>query len=354
MDNPFGNARKALDDARNRLASQFEPIRQQAQSRWEDVCGFVSAQQRKIGHGSASRVAFASMSQSRGFQPLFDLAMGRDALKARLSSVPVYTVTNKKNEFVLLSSEMTRQASGGKGRVGLVFMSEKAAVELIDKLRKDNPKLGKNTKVLSIGLDSLYDLMTIPASAYGMDGVTFRLVPDAEEVANALEVYRSAGVPARSITGVPVFQAEGLSVSAPDNKRATPLFLSKSDLDIALKTAGRNKNERDEVDLREKTEGFKQKANDARKKMESCEDAKEVRKWKQVAEKAESRAADTQKQLEKVIESCPKTRVEVGSLEDVIGRMGDDKKGTWSNVLFVRQGVITDLREEQLAADKKQ
>lgn len=33
-----------------------------------------------------------------------------------------------------------------------------------------------------------------------------------------MQVFRSAGVPARSITGVPVFQAEGLSVTAGENE----------------------------------------------------------------------------------------------------------------------------------------
>jgi hypothetical protein len=43
-------------------------------------------------------------------QPLFDLAMPKDEVKARLAPIPVYTVANPKNEFVLVAGEV-----GGEG-----------------------------------------------------------------------------------------------------------------------------------------------------------------------------------------------------------------------------------------------
>lgn len=42
-----------------------------------------------------------------GAQPLLDLAMAKDEVKARLSPVPVYTVANPKNEFVLVAGEVS-------------------------------------------------------------------------------------------------------------------------------------------------------------------------------------------------------------------------------------------------------
>lgn len=38
--------------------------------------------------------------------PLFDLAMPKDEVKARLAPIPVYTVANPKNEFVLVAGEV--------------------------------------------------------------------------------------------------------------------------------------------------------------------------------------------------------------------------------------------------------
>lgn len=81
--------------------------------------------------------------------------------------------------------------------------------------------------------------------------------------------------------------------------------------------------------------------------MEEASDPKETKKWRRVAEKAQFQAAEVNQKLDKVIGSCPNSRVEVGSLEDVIEKMGSDKKGTWSNVVLVRSGVIRKLRDEQ-------
>jgi len=39
-------------------------------------------------------------------QPLFDLAFNAEEIKARLNAVPVFTVVNSKNEFVLVSGEV--------------------------------------------------------------------------------------------------------------------------------------------------------------------------------------------------------------------------------------------------------
>lgn len=43
---------------------------------------------------------------SRRPQPVFDLAISLPDIKARVASIPVYTVANKDNEFVLVSGEV--------------------------------------------------------------------------------------------------------------------------------------------------------------------------------------------------------------------------------------------------------
>ena len=50
------------------------------------------------------------------------------------------------------------------------------------------------------------------------------------------QLYKEAGVPGRTFTGVPVFQAQGLTVKT-ENSRYTPLFLAKEDLDVAVGAA---------------------------------------------------------------------------------------------------------------------
>jgi hypothetical protein len=55
-----------------------------------------------------------------------------------------------------------------------------------------------------------------------------------------LQLYRKAGISAEGFTGVPVFQAEGLTVKT-GTAEYTPLFLNKADLDAAISTADAQK-----------------------------------------------------------------------------------------------------------------
>lgn len=55
-------------------------------------------------------------------------------------------------------------------------------------------------------------------------------------VACPLQLYKEAGVPSTGFTGVPVFQAQGLTVKT-ERSRYTPLFLAKEDLDVAVGAA---------------------------------------------------------------------------------------------------------------------
>ena len=51
-----------------------------------------------------------------------------------------------------------------------------------------------------------------------------------------MPLYKEAGVPGSTFTGVPIFQAQGLTVKT-ENSRYTPLFLAKEDLDVAVGAA---------------------------------------------------------------------------------------------------------------------
>ena len=48
-----------------------------------------------------------SMGGQRGPQHMHDLAMAKDEVKARLAPIPVFTVANPKNEFVLVAGEVS-------------------------------------------------------------------------------------------------------------------------------------------------------------------------------------------------------------------------------------------------------
>ncbi len=47
------------------------------------------------------------MAAARRPQPVFDLAASVDEMKARVAAIPIFTVANKDNEFVLVSGEVS-------------------------------------------------------------------------------------------------------------------------------------------------------------------------------------------------------------------------------------------------------
>ena len=60
--------------------------------------------------GLPQSVASTSRRRQRRAQPVADLAADAEDIKSRLANVPVYTVANKKNEFVLVSGEVCPSA----------------------------------------------------------------------------------------------------------------------------------------------------------------------------------------------------------------------------------------------------
>ena len=56
---------------------------------------------------SSQSMSLGSQGGSRPPQPLHELAMAKDEVKARLAPIPVFTVANPKNEFVLVAGEVS-------------------------------------------------------------------------------------------------------------------------------------------------------------------------------------------------------------------------------------------------------
>ena len=56
-------------------------------------------------------------------------------------------------------------------------------------MREQNPKLAKQSRVLKVTMDAVYDFAIDSAAAdTRKEGVTFRFMPDAREVQSALQV----------------------------------------------------------------------------------------------------------------------------------------------------------------------
>ena len=53
-------------------------------------------------------ISLGGSSRRSSAQPICDIAYNPEEIKARLSGVPVYTVANKQNEFILVAGEVRR------------------------------------------------------------------------------------------------------------------------------------------------------------------------------------------------------------------------------------------------------
>lgn len=187
-----------------------------------------------------------SGSSSSTAQPLMDLAMAKDEIKARLAPIPVYTVANPKNEFVLVAGENNSQ-------LGFFFFNREDAEAIVKKIKEENPRLARDSKILKVTMDNVYEVFTTPRDVTGLQEINFRFMPDMQQVKHALKLYGDAGAPTAQFVGVPVFQAEGLTVTAQDSQYV-PLFLAKEDLDVAVQSAYRQRNAVQIKEYRDKAE----------------------------------------------------------------------------------------------------
>lgn len=181
---------------------------------------------RHSSHPQSNRPSlFASLSQltaSQGPRYLFDWAMSTDQVSKRLDGVPVYTVSNSANEFVLVSDLNSHKS------IGLFCFRHEDAESLLSQVKDREPLLGRGARVVAVSLDKVYQLNT--------EGIAFRFLPDPRQVKNALEARARAGDPGRSFDGVPVFQSGNLVLRS-NNRRFCPVFFCKEDLDGALSRA---------------------------------------------------------------------------------------------------------------------
>ncbi len=256
----------------------------------------------------------ASIAGRFGKEVISHLAASPAEVKARLAGVPIYAVVNQKREFILVSGDddTSRQMS-------LLFFNKDDAEGFQGTIKKENPKLGKSAQVLSTSLEAVYELALGKSTE-----VLFRFMPDSRQVVHALELYKKAGIPKEGFVGVPLFQAEGLTVRG-DSSRYTPLFFSKDDLDVALK---QTYSDAGAVELQKKID---------RAKKELAEGG---------GDDARQRLMGYEKKLkEEVSRVQNQPRVDVGSFEDVLVKMQEDSKGEWSDVIFVPSGSLSSAKD---------
>eukprot|EP00798_Chlamydomonas_sp_ICE-L_P003933 gene3933-14010_t len=275
----------------------------------------------------------ASISMGNFWQPMYEIAMPKDEVKARLAPIAVYTVANPKNEFVLVAGENDSQ-------LGFFFFNRDDAEAIVDKIREENPRLARDSKILRVTMDNVYEVFTTPRDVTGLQGIHFRFMPDMKQVEHALSLYHAAGVPTNKFIGVPVFQAEGLTVTTQE-MQYVPLFLCKEDLDVAVQSAYKQRNAAQIKVYRDKANKYEDEYNQVAgqavkaKGREKSSLESRTGKAKQKMELAKDKAES--------VEKAPMPKIEVGSFEEVIMRMtgsSGEEQASWSQVMFVAPKLL--------------
>lgn len=228
-------------------------------------------------------------------------------------------------------------------QLGFFFFRKEDAEAIVEKIREENPRLARDSKVLRVTMDNVFDVFTTPRDQTGLSGIHFRFMPDAAQVKRALKLHREAGLPTEAFVGVPVFQAEGLTVTAAD-AQYVPLFLAGEDLEAAVAAAHRARHAPQIAALRDRAAAAQAEYEAAARAAEAAALAAGGGKSNSAARSAQNKAAKAQAKAEAArakaaeAEAAPAPKVEVGSLEEVIARMAASEGGelaAWSQVMIV-------------------
>ncbi|KAG2492282.1 hypothetical protein HYH03_009522 [Edaphochlamys debaryana] len=306
----------------------------------------AASERRERGHWAPMLASITMGGAGPRPQPVMDLAMAKEEVKARLAPVPVFTVANPKNEFVLVAGENNTQ-------LGFFFFRKEDAEALIEKIREENPRLARDSKILRVTMDNVYEVFTTPREQTGLQGIHFRFMPDMRQVGHALQLYKDAGVPTRQFIGVPVFQAEGLTVTTRD-MQYVPLFLCKEDLDIAVQSAYVQRNAAQIKLYKDKADKYQVDHDQIATQLEGATGRDRSGLESRLA-RARAKLDAAREKVESV-ERAPLPKVEVGSFEEVVMRMtasSGNELAAWSQVMFVAPALLQEAAKGGGKGDKK-
>lgn len=157
-------------------------------------------------------------------------ALPDEQVVQKLRSVPVFTITDAQGAPLVaqVNNQQNKPAS-----VAGVFISQRDAQSFIERLKKENPNLGKTVQVVPVSLGEVYKLGQ--AQQNKPQSLNFAFVPMQQQVQTAQAVMRQNGQQAQQFNGVPLFVAragkeQGYLTIQQNNKPVIPLFFDKEQL----------------------------------------------------------------------------------------------------------------------------
>jgi hypothetical protein len=164
-----------------------------------------------------------------GLGNLEAVALPQDQVVKKLQEVPVFTLTNPKGEFVVLSRN---NQSKTVSQVGFFISKQDAQKFLDNRLKKENPQLASTLQVRPLSLADYYKIVL--ESKKKSDSVIYTLVPTQAQVASATSMVNANGKKVEQFNGIPLFvpkfKKDNSYLTIPlakGNERYIPFFFEK-------------------------------------------------------------------------------------------------------------------------------
>ena len=145
------------------------------------------------------------------------LALPLEVIVQKLQPIPVFTIADAQGAPLIASTEDNNKIAG-------VFISKQDANSFVERLKKDNPDLGKQVQVVPISLAEIYKLAE--KNGQQQDAVQFAYVPSNQQIQQAQQLndkYQG---------GVPLFVAkagddQGYLTIKQNDQEVIPFFFDK-------------------------------------------------------------------------------------------------------------------------------
>lgn len=116
------------------------------------------------------------------------LALPQEVIVQKLKPIPVFTIADAQGAPLIASNDQD-------GKVAGVFISQQDANGFVQRLKQENPELGKQVQVVPVSLGEIFELSE--KNSQEKDAVNFAYVPSQSQVEQArkLNSKYQAGVP---------------------------------------------------------------------------------------------------------------------------------------------------------------
>jgi nickel transport protein len=172
------------------------------------------------------------------------LALTQQQIVEKLSSVPVFTITDAEGSPLVASPSTGEE----EGAVAGVFLSRDDAQAFLERVSQQDPNIANNIQVTPVSLGEVYQLAQ--RSSESNAGLQFAYFPDQDQVQSAVSLLQSSGqeVSVEQFNGVPLFLARSaddggyLTVTSGD-EQVIPVFFEQDALQRLLDRVQQQQND---------------------------------------------------------------------------------------------------------------